>query len=76
MFNQYGLLMKSSRSGTPRTIKDPGLGKFLYDLYIECGADLTEEFVDYILAVASGERTNNEKNGYREISIFKDGVTL
>ena len=40
------------------------------------GADLTEEFVDYILSVASGERTNNEKNGYREISIFKDGVTL
>ncbi len=40
------------------------------------GADLTEEFVDYILSVASGEKTNNEKNGYREISIFKDGVTL
>ena len=40
------------------------------------GADLTEEFVNYILSVASGEKTNNEKNGYREISIFKDGVTL
>ncbi len=49
MFNQYGLLMKSSRSGTPRTIKDPGLGKFLYDLYVECGADLTDELNGWCL---------------------------
>lgn len=49
MFNQYGLLVKNSRSGTPRTIKDPGLGKFLYDLYIECGADLTEELNGWCL---------------------------
>lgn len=40
------------------------------------GADVTEEFIDYIFAVAGGEKTNNEKNGYREISIFKDGVVL
>lgn len=37
---------------------------------------LAEEFFRYILAVASDERTRNEINGYREISIFKDGVTL
>ena len=29
-----------------------------------------------VRAVASGELTNNEKNNYREIAIFKDGVTL
>ena len=40
------------------------------------GKDLSDEFLDYIIKVASGEKTNNEKNGYREISIFKDGVTL
>ncbi len=40
------------------------------------GQDLTDELLAYILSVASGEQTNNEKNGYREISIFKDGVTL
>lgn len=40
------------------------------------GADLDNEFLDYIIGVASGNKTNNEKNGYREISIFKDGVTL
>lgn len=40
------------------------------------GADLTDELFDYVLEVASGRKTNNEKNGYREISIFKDGVVL
>ncbi len=40
------------------------------------GNDLTDEMLDYIISVANGEKTNNEKNGYREISIFKDGVTL
>ncbi len=40
------------------------------------GADLDDELLDYIIAVAEGRRTNNELHGYREISIFKDGVTL
>lgn len=40
------------------------------------GIDFTDVLFDYIIDVASGERTNNEKNGYREISIFKDGVVL
>ncbi len=40
------------------------------------GTDLSDNLIDYIVSVANGERTNNEKNGYREISIFKDGVTL
>ncbi|MCM1079441.1 MAG: altronate dehydratase family protein [Bacteroidales bacterium] len=34
------------------------------------------EFIDKVLAVASGEQSRNEINGYREISIFKNGVTL
>lgn len=38
--------------------------------------DLVPEFIDKVLAVASGEQAQNEKNGYREISIFKNGVTL
>lgn len=38
---------------------------------------LSHEFFDYILKVASKEiKTKNEINDYREISIFKDGVTL
>ena len=40
------------------------------------GTDLSDNLMDYILRVANGSRTNNEKNGYREISIFKDAVVL
>ena len=40
------------------------------------GSPLTNELFDYIINVAEGELTRNELNGYREISIFKDGVTL
>lgn len=38
--------------------------------------ELLEEFLKYVIKVASGEFVNNEKNGFREISIFKTGVTL
>ena len=38
--------------------------------------ELVPEFIDKILAVASGEPARNEVNGYCEISIFKNGVTL
>jgi len=40
------------------------------------GVDLDEDFLSYVLEVASGKQAKNETNGYREISIFKDGVTL
>ena len=40
------------------------------------GEALTDELFEYIIRVAEGEETKNEKHGYREISIFKDGVTL
>lgn len=38
--------------------------------------ELRDEFITYLLEVASGKVTNNEKYDFREISIFKDGVTL
>ena len=38
---------------------------------------LADELFAFILDVASGRReTNNEKHGYREIAIWKEGVTL
>ena len=40
------------------------------------GNPLTDEFLDYIIEVASGKETTNELNDYREISIFKDGIVL
>lgn len=39
--------------------------------------EMTDELWHQIIDIASGERkTNNERNGFREIAIFKDGVTL
>ena len=38
--------------------------------------ELTDIFLDYLIEVASGRETCNEINDFREISIFKDGVTL
>lgn len=38
--------------------------------------ELTRDFIDYIISVASGTYVNNEMSGFREISIFKTGVTL
>ena len=40
------------------------------------GNPLTNELFEYIIKVAEGEETKNELHSYREISIFKDGVTL
>lgn len=38
--------------------------------------NLTSEFIDYIVKVINGEKTNNEKNKFQELAIFKSGVTL
>ena len=40
------------------------------------GNPLTDELFEYVVSVAEGKETKNEINNYREISIFKDGVTL
>lgn len=39
-------------------------------------AGLTDSLFEYICSVASGAKTKNELNDYREISIFKDGIVL
>ena len=37
---------------------------------------IRDAFIDKVIAVASGEKARNEVNGYSEIAIFKNGVTL
>lgn len=39
-------------------------------------AQTDDEFIDFVISVASGARVCNEKAGYNEIAIFKTGVTL
>jgi len=38
--------------------------------------ELLNEFVDVIADIASGKQTCNERNDFRELAIFKSGVTL
>ena len=38
--------------------------------------ELLVELIDYVVDVANGTNTNNEKNNFREIAIFKSGVTV
>ncbi len=38
--------------------------------------DLLEEFIEYVINVASGQKVNHEISGFREMAIFKNGVTL
>ena len=38
--------------------------------------NITEEILNLVIEVASGKKTKNEINSYRDISIFKDGVIM
>ena len=38
--------------------------------------NVAKRFVEFVINAASGTPVNNEKNGYRDIAIFKTGVTL
>ena len=39
-------------------------------------AEAAQKLLELVLATASGQLAQNERHGYREIAIFKDGVTL
>ncbi|MDR2773985.1 MAG: altronate dehydratase family protein [Tannerella sp.] len=42
----------------------------------ETTASLAERFITFVTGIADGKPTQNEKKGYREIAIFKTGITL
>ena len=76
-FGSFVPTMKIS-TNTPLHDRKPGWIDFNAGVIAEdtpmdtCAAD----FIEYVLDVASGLPVNNEKNNYREIAIFKTGVTL
>jgi len=37
---------------------------------------LGQDLMDYVLSVAGGKHTRNEENGFHDLAIFKQGVTL
>lgn len=52
---------------------DFNAGQLLEDKTMDA---LLEEFIQYIIAVAGGEKLRHEESGFKEIAIFKTGVTL
>jgi len=76
-FGSFVPTMKIS-TNTPLYEKKPGWIDFNAGVLAQDApmADVAQRFVDFVLAAASGEPVNNEKNGYRELAIFKQGVTL
>jgi altronate hydrolase len=52
---------------------DFNAGTLLADTSME---SLSKQFIKFIIKTAGGQQTNNEKNNYREMAIFKSGVTL
>ncbi|MEC1535504.1 altronate dehydratase family protein [Bacillus sonorensis] len=58
---------------TKRHWIDFNAGRVLEDLSEE---EMLKELIAFLLEVASGRQLNNEKNDFRELAIFKTGVTL
>jgi altronate hydrolase len=76
-FGSFVPTMKIS-TNTPLSTHKPGWIDFNAGVLAEGEpmADVAARFIDFVLSVASGAPVNNEKNGWREIAIFKTGVTL
>ena len=76
-FGTFVPTMKIS-TNTPLYLHKPGWIDFNAGVIAEDTPmdQCAEEFIRYVLRVASGEGVNNEHNGYRAIAIFKTGVTL
>lgn len=76
-FGTYVPTMKIS-TNTPLARRKPAWIDFNAGTIAE-GASMDEvaaEFIGYVLEVVSGKEVNNEKSDFREIAIFKSGVTL
>jgi len=76
-FGSFVPTMKIATNST-LAINKPGWIDFNAGIILEDKTmeETHESFVAYLLKVASGEFVNNEKKNYREIAIWKSGVTL
>lgn len=52
---------------------DFNAGQLLEDKSMD---ELLEEFIQFVIRVSSGQKLRHEESGFKEISIFKTGVTL
>ena len=64
-------------SNTPLSLKKTGWIDFNSGEIDSSNYDqITSDFVEYIVSVIEGKETNAEINNFRDIAIFKTGVTL
>jgi len=65
-------------TNTPLAEKKPHWIDFNAGRLLEgtCMETLLAEFVETIVAIANGQPARNEANDFRELAIFKSGVTL
>lgn len=65
-------------TNSPLSVNKPGWIDFNAGTLTEGESmeSLSERFIRFIIDTAGGSLTNNEKKEYREIAIFKSGVTL
>lgn len=71
----YGAPVPTVKIATNRTLamKKPHWIDFNADIGSDANAG--QLLYDFVIEVASGRRINNELYGYREIAVFKDGIT-
>ena len=76
-FGSFVPTMKIS-TNTPLAANKPGWIDFDAGVLAsgESMESVSGKFIRYVLDVASGTPVSSEKSGYREIAIFKQGVTL
>ena len=76
-FGTYVPTMKVS-TNTPLAERKPLWIDFNAGVLVEGTSreELLHKFIEYVLKVASGDPVNNEMSDFREIAIFKSGVTL
>ena len=76
----FGTYVPTAKISTNSTLYDNKRGWIDFNAgVIAEGEDMdavTRRFINFVIGVASGEPTRNEQNGYHEIAIFKNGVTL
>jgi len=71
-----GTAIPTVKIATNHRLAQKKAGWIDYDASPMLETDLTDELMKFVIEVANGEKTKNEINGYEEIAIFKDGVTL
>ena len=76
----YGGFIPTVKISTNTTLAQKKSHWIDYDagkmLAAQTTAEVGEDFIDYVIKICNGEWVHNETNNYREIAIWKFGITL